>query len=144
MSNFWGAVLNNAPAVSAPAVATGYRPSPYFTPQMVPQATVPAVQQPQPGQYGNPHIASQMAKSASLTATCPDCGSGNYFAPQGMPNAMTQCYECGYNPRFGHTTAGAGMPGGQSSGPTRPSKQLNPAGKSNFNGGSDGNVFAHI
>lgn len=52
------------------------------------------------------------------------------FKPQGMPNAMEQCYECGYNPRFAHSTAGAGMPS-DSTAPTRPSRQVSTA--NNYN-----------
>ena len=33
------------------------------------------------------------AHSAAQTATCPDCGSGNYFSIQG---AKARCYDCGY------------------------------------------------
>ena len=61
--------------------------------------------------------------SARSTETCPDCGSGNYFRPNGHANAMAQCYNCGYNPRFAHSTAGAGMPSDRSA-PTRPAKQV--------------------
>jgi hypothetical protein len=50
--------------------------------------------------------ASERAQSASQTATCPDCGSGNYFAIQ---NAAPRCYDCGYpiqqsGSRFGSLT----------------------------------------
>lgn len=36
---------------------------------------------------------AERAQSASQTATCPDCGSGNYFSVQ---NAAPRCYDCGY------------------------------------------------
>lgn len=34
------------------------------------------------------------AQSANQTATCPDCGSGNYMAP--TPQIAPRCYDCGY------------------------------------------------
>jgi hypothetical protein len=46
-------------------------------------APMPTFQQPQ----------ATRAQSATSTATCPDCGSGNYFAIQ---NAAPRCYDCGY------------------------------------------------
>lgn len=50
--------------------------------------------------------ASEKAQSAKQTASCPDCGSGNYFAIQ---NAAPRCYDCGYpiqqsGSRFGSLT----------------------------------------
>ena len=33
------------------------------------------------------------AQSANQVTTCPDCGSGSYFAIQ---NAAPRCYDCGY------------------------------------------------
>lgn len=61
---------------------------------------------------------TQRAQSAKDTEVCPDCGSVNYIAPAGHPNAMKQCFNCGFNPRFAHSTAGAtGI--GQNNLPTR-------------------------
>ena len=48
-----------------------------------PMAQMPAFQRP----------ATERAASARQTATCPDCGSGNYFSIQ---NAAPRCYDCGY------------------------------------------------
>lgn len=49
-----------------------------------------------------------------------------------MPNAMRQCYECGYNPRFAHSTAGAGMPT-DAAAPARPARQVSTS--NNYNPG---------
>lgn len=43
---------------------------------------------------------------------------------------MEQCYHCGWNPRFAHSTAGAGLPSDNST-PTQPSRQVSTA--NNFN-----------
>ena len=71
------------------------------------------------------------ALSARSTALCPGCGSDNIFKPVGMPNMMEQCYNCGWNPRFGHSTAGAGLPAGEATGPATPARQVSTA--NNFN-----------
>jgi ribosomal protein S27E len=81
--------------------------------------------------------APTKARSAHMTALCPDCGSSNYFQPSA--NTMAQCYECGYNPRFGHSTAGMGIP--SDAGAPVPAKQLNPQGTSNFN---PNQIIGHI
>jgi ribosomal protein S27AE len=59
-------------------------PSPIMPPSQQPMAQMPAFQQPQ----------TVKAQSASQTATCPDCGSGNYMAP--TPQIALRCYDCGY------------------------------------------------
>jgi hypothetical protein len=77
---------------------------------------------------------------------CPDCGGTNFFRPVGMPNAIAQCYECGYNSRFQQSTAG--LPSGSGGdGPSTPAKQIASGGlggRSNYNPGaiikSDGSV----
>lgn len=45
--------------------------------------------------YQQPQLQSvaPKAQSASQTATCPDCGSDNYF---GFNGSKPRCYECGY------------------------------------------------
>lgn len=140
MSNFWAGALGVTPPVATPAaparpVVGGYAPSPYFTPaqpQNAPSEAPEASEGPQvPGQWGDVTVARQKAQSAKLTDVCPECGSGNYFAPKGMPNYMPQCYECGYNPRFAQMTAGGGLPS-DSSAPSRPARQHNPKGVSQY------------
>ena len=136
--SFWEKALG-APA-APPQQATVMQPSPplpgqhsqpWFIPQ-TPQQVQPQV--PQPVQYPQqPQPQEQAplkAMSARSTMSCPDCGSGNIFKPNGHPNAMEQCYHCGWNPRFSHSTAGAGMPS-DATAPARPSKQVSTA--NNFN-----------
>jgi ribosomal protein S27AE len=65
------------------------------------------------------------AVSSRSSATCPNCMSGNYFAPQGTERM--RCYDCGY-PVIQSAT-GSGLPS-SSSGPATPSKQV---GTSGFN-----------
>lgn len=77
-------------------------PTPPMPPSQQPMAQMPAFQRP----------ATERAASARQTATCPDCGSGNYFSIQ---NAAPRCYDCGYpiqqsGSRFGNL-AGAHVEG---------------------------------
>ena len=58
-------------------------PTPPMPPSQQPMAQMPVFQQP----------STERAQSAKQTATCPDCGSGNYFAVQ---NSAARCYDCGY------------------------------------------------
>jgi hypothetical protein len=50
---------------------------------------------------------------------------------------MTKCYDCGFNPRFMHSTAGVGIPG--DAGPATPARQVSTANNFNPQG-----VIAHI
>lgn len=134
--SFWEKALGApAPAPQAPVPVQQPTSQPWFVPQIptpqVPQQ--PVYPQQPPGNYPQqpqPEQAPLKAQSARSTATCPDCGSGNIFKPTGQPNAMEQCYHCGWNPRFSHSTAGAGMPS-DATAPARPSKQVSTA--NNFN-----------
>jgi ribosomal protein S27AE len=58
-------------------------PTPGMPPSQQPMAAMPNFQRPQ----------TERAQSAKQTATCPDCGSGNYMAIQ---NAAPRCFDCGY------------------------------------------------
>lgn len=60
----------------------------------------------------------QKAPSSRSTLTCPNCASGNVCKPVG--NAMPQCYNCGWNPRFEQTTGGIPTPGE----PTHAARQI--------------------
>lgn len=80
------------------------------------------------GTWGTVEGSTRKAKSARLDERCPDCGSTNYFKPDGMPNAITQCYECGSNSRFSQSTQGAGLPGGEAAGPATPARQVGEGG----------------
>lgn len=77
----------NKLAQSQPQVPQG-RPAnlPPMPPSQQPMAAMPQFQAAQTP-------SSERAQSASQTATCPDCGSGNYFSVQ---NAAPRCYDCGY------------------------------------------------
>jgi len=77
---------------------------------------------PQPVPLAQPQPDLSKAQSARSNRTCPECGSGNIFKPHGVPNAMEQCYGCGWNPRFAQSMAGAGIT--NSTGPATPSKQI--------------------
>jgi ribosomal protein S27AE len=59
-------------------------PTPAMPPSQQPMTPMPAFQQTTPPQ----------APSARSTATCPDCGSGNYMAPTAQ--IAPRCYDCGY------------------------------------------------
>lgn len=134
MSDFWSKALGLQPAAPAPAPAPA-APTQYQRPFW--DTAAPPAYQAAPAQQAPSHPALEeqyqaplKAKSARLTDSCPDCGSGNYFKPEGQPNMMPVCYTCGYNPRFAHSTAGAGMPSDKSA-PVQPSRQVSTA--NNFN-----------
>jgi hypothetical protein len=143
VSNFWADRLGTAPAAPAAPPA-----QPQAAPQQGPWWQPPAPVQPQqapPQQVvAEEEYTTEKAQSSRLTETCPECGSGNIFKPKGMPNAMPQCYHCGWNPRFEHSTAGAGMPSDKSV-PVQSARQISggggAGGVSNYN---PGNIVAHI
>jgi len=60
-------------------------PTPMLPPSQQPLAKMPSFQQ-----APNP---SERAQSSKQTASCPDCGSGNFMAIQ---NAAPRCFDCGY------------------------------------------------
>lgn len=78
---------------------------------------------------------TEKAQSAKDSELCPECDSPNYLAPKGHPNAMKQCFNCGYNPRFAHSTAGASGIGQSNVAAPKPARvqRLN---QSNFNPGT--------
>lgn len=147
MSNFWANKLgaaNPPPPPAAPAPAPQQQTGgpwwassqqPYPTPAAAPETVSQAPQ-------GKAPARAQVARHDT---NCPDCMGGNYFRPVGQPNAMAQCYTCGYNPRFTQTTAG--LPSGDKSTPSTPAKQTatgGAGGRSNYQPGviirSDGTV----
>lgn len=65
---------------------------------------------------------TEKAKSAEEGASCPDCGSPNYMGVPGVPSAMKQCFNCGFNGRFGHSTAGATAIGQKNVAPPKPAR----------------------
>lgn len=64
------------------------------------------------------------ATSSRLTDKCPNCYSGNYFAPMGTQKM--RCYDCGY-PVL-QQGSGAGLPSGQGGGTATPAKQVGQGG----------------
>lgn len=88
------------------------------------------------------HYTTTKAMSAKDGETCPDCDSVNYMRSAQAPNSMKQCFNCGYNPRFLHTTHGAsGI--GQNNLPvkTARSQTMN---TNNFNPGQPGHVIGRV
>lgn len=113
-SNWWadklggvGPTPNSTPA-TGPSQGAVYRPS---------QGNTPVTYDPSSDQTVTKAISSRQAD------TCPNCFSGNYFAPQGTNRS--RCYDCGY-PLL-QQGSGAGMPGG-SGGSATPAKQVNQGG----------------
>jgi hypothetical protein len=144
VSNFWADRLGTAPAAPAAPPA-----QPQAAPQQGPWWQAPQPVQPQQAPPQQTVVVEQeyttdKAQSARSTETCPECGSGNVFKPKGQPNAMPQCYHCGWNPRFEHSTAGAGMPSDKSV-PVQSARQISggggAGGVSNYN---PSNIVAHI
>lgn len=130
MSDFWQRRLQpttTAPPQQAPPPQPSGGPwwMPGAAPRTVTQPQQVPVQQPgtvQPGStpagpstgevpiellLQQDQYTTEKAQSARDAERCPDCDSVNYMAPKGHPNAMKQCFECGFNPRFAHSTAGA-------------------------------------
>lgn len=130
---FWDNALGVSTAPRPQSPASSHPSMPWFRPE--PERSYPHNPQGVVENYSEPpsneQTALKKAVSARSTQTCPDCGSGNFFKPQGMPNAMEQCYHCGWNPRFAHSTAGAGMPSTAETGPATPARQIST--QNNFN-----------
>jgi ribosomal protein S27E len=105
MSNadWWAKKLGN----TAPVPQGRPADMPPMPPSQQPMAPMPTFQQPQ----------TSKAQSANLSATCPDCGSGNYFSA--TPQTSQRCYDCGYpiqqsGSRFG------GLAGAHTEGAAKP------------------------
>jgi ribosomal protein S27AE len=122
-NDWWANKLGGKPSSSSPTPAVGPAPSvPYTPPAQQPNVQV---------NYDpdNDQLVSK-ARTARMNDRCPECNSGNYFAPQGTQRM--RCYDCGY-PVI-QQGSGAGMPGGSSSGPTQAAKQVGQGG--GFNPGT--------
>lgn len=126
--NFWanklgGAVTSVVPAPAAPQPAQQQNSGPWW--QAYP--AFPTLPETIPRPIGQaPQIAPTRAMVSKLDTNCPDCGGDNYFKPVGMPSAMAQCYECGFNSRFHQTTAG--LPSVKGDGTPAPSARQTAAG----------------
>ena len=104
------------------------------TPPTSPAPSVPYVpqrQQPNVTVNYDPDVDQLVTKaqSAKRSDTCPDCRSGNYFAPQGTQRM--RCYDCGYP--ITQTGSGVAGTGGSSSGPTQKAIQVGQNGGFNPN-----------
>lgn len=155
MSNYWATRLgvNTAPAApervmpqARPWWQTEYVPA--GAPSAAPAAPVAPVQQvpaPEPDEGGWGTVAGSMAKAKSsrLTNSCPECGGTNVFRPEGQPNAMEQCYNCGWNPRFSQTSGAGGLPS-DASGPATPARQISSGGAGGVSQFNPGNIVARV
>ena len=116
-NNWWASKLGGAPA-----------PTQQSTPVTSPPPGNTYVAQPgmpnTPVNYDpNKDQLVTKAMSSKKTDQCPNCYSGNYFAPMGT-NRM-RCYDCGYPVM--QQGSGAGLPSGQG-GAATPAKQVNQGG----------------
>lgn len=137
MSNFWANKLGAANQPAAPAQAPQPQPQPTSGPWWAPgqqhqphPAAAPAQQTVPGAQPGKPPARAMVSKQ---NTHCPDCGGDDFFKPHGNPQAMSQCYTCGYNPRFQQTAAG--LPSGDKSTPSTPARQTasgGAGGRSNY------------
>lgn len=111
-------------------------PNQYGPQQTVPQGYPNPEYEPEPESITEALHSRKMPKKAKVlrqTDTCPDCDSSNFFRPEGMPNAMQQCYDCGYNARFHQMTAGMPSQQGEASTPSKQIASGGARGRSNFN-----------
>lgn len=123
-SNWWANKLAGKGAAPQAMPPTGPAPSiPYTPPPQQPNVQIsydPTQDQ-----------TTVRAVSARKDDRCPNCASGNYFAPQGTQRM--RCYDCGYP--ITQSGSGVGPVGGSSSsGPAIPAKQ--PSQSGGFNPGT--------
>ena len=123
MSNndWWSRKLGTPGASRDPLPPTS--PAPY-----VPYRQQPLQGQQQPNvpvQYDEEQdqLLMKKAPSSRLDDKCPNCYSGNYFAPTGTQRM--RCYDCGYP--ITQSGSGVGMPS-DSSGPAQKAKQVSSSG----------------
>lgn len=135
MGNFWADRLGqtSAPAPAPVAPSAPQPPAGVPGPWWQPRASQPVPQQQSPqratGGYGavaeqppedqqniavllsQPDYTTTKAQSAKDTELCPECASPNFMRAPGHPNSLKQCYDCGYNERFLHSTHGVSLKG---------------------------------
>jgi len=120
-SDWWSKKMGAASATRQDSPPTGpSRSVPYTPPPQQPNVQV---------NY-DPNLDQLVTKaqSAKKNDYCPNCSSGNYFAPAGTQRM--RCYDCGYPVMQGGS--GAGMPSG-SGAPATPAKQVGQSGGFNPN-----------
>ena len=117
--DWWSNKLgNNQPARQSPP--TGPAPSvPYTPPAQQPNVRV--------NYDADQDQLVTKAVSARNPNFCPNCSSGNYFAPQGTQRM--RCYDCGYP----IVQQGSGLASSGNSGPATPAKQAGQSGGFNPN-----------
>lgn len=121
-NNDWWANKLGGKTSSSPTPATGPAPGVPYTPPAQ-QPNVQVNYDPE-----NDQLVSK-ARTARMSDRCPECNSGNYFAPQGTQRM--RCYDCGYPVM--QSGSGAGTTGGSGSGPTQAAKQVGQGGGFNPN-----------
>ena len=122
-SDWWANKLGGKTSSSSPTPATGPAPNmPYLPPQQQ-QPNVPVTYDP-----NNDQLVSK-ARTSRMNDRCPECNSGNYFAPQGTQRM--RCYDCGYP--ITQSGSGSISTGSSSSGPTQAAKQVGQSGGFNPN-----------
>ena len=119
-SDWWSKKIGHS-ATPRQAAPTGpSKPVPYIPPSQQPNIQV--------NYDPNSDQLVTKAQSAKKYDHCPNCSSGNYFAPAGTQRM--RCYECGYPVMQGGS--GAGMPSGSGT-PATPAKQVGQNGGFNPN-----------
>ena len=127
-ANWWAQKLAQQSGQAAPVPQGRPANMPPMPPSQQPMQVMPPFQaQPQ-----------TKAQSANQSASCPDCGSGNYFSA--TPQTQQRCYDCGYpvqqsGSRFGGL-AGANVEGAAKQAAGNQSGSWNPSGP--------GHIISHI
>lgn len=119
-NDWWSRKLanENRTVGSTPPVAPAPRAT--WTPGQ--QVTNPQVQY----DPARDQLTVNKAQSSRQTENCPQCYSGNYFAPMGTQKM--RCYDCGYP--VVQSGSGAGTPSGDGA-PATPARQVHTG--NNFN-----------
>lgn len=115
-TDWWSRRLggNGTPASSVP---------PATPPSAVPYQPYPQQQSPQVSYDQQNDQLVTKAQSARRNDRCPECSSGNYFAPQGTQRM--RCYDCGYP--LMQSGSGGGIPSDSSAAAT-PARQVTGSG----------------
>ena len=120
-SNWWANKLGNQNPRQPGIQSSPTQQVPYTPPAQQPNVQV--------NYDPNTDQVTTRAQSARRSDHCPECNSGNYFAPQGTQRM--RCYDCGY-PVI-QQASGAGMPANSSGAPTQKAKQVGQGGGFNPN-----------
>jgi ribosomal protein S27E len=122
-ANWWAEKL--AQQIGQPPAQQGRPdPSPAMPPSQQPMQAMPSFQ---------PQVEQTKAQSAKQSASCPDCGSGNYFSASAQ--TALRCYDCGYPVQQSGSRFG-GLAGAHVQGAAKPAHGN--SGTSGFNPMPDG------